>query len=106
MTAAANPVAADIAIFKTAMIDVKQLVEDVRAGRATLGETFAALDATLKAVAIVYPPAATIEGYVEAAEGVVGLAEMFGLITTGEPEPVFGGPKPPPLIFGFPVIKD
>jgi hypothetical protein len=102
----ANPIAADIEILETALSDVRKLVRDVHDGKATIAETFAALDATLKAVAIFYPPAAIAEGYVEAAEGVAALAVAFGLVTTGVPKPIFGGPQPEPLIFGFPIQKD
>ncbi len=103
-----DPLVADIETFAAAMKDIAALAAHVRAGTATPQEMLAAADAGLKAVALVFPPAAQVEAYVEAAEAIVALGFDLGLIQVnhGPLKPVFGGPALPEMVFGHIPFQD
>jgi hypothetical protein len=81
----------DLQIFNTAMLATAKAVEDLRAGTITPEEVLLALDLDLKAIAIVYPPAATIDSYVEAGAILVSAFDYFGIIKVDHGKPYVPG---------------
>ena len=80
--AGAGPIAADAKIVDAAMAAVIKAAQDARSGSLTPVEALQAIDATLKALALVAPPVAQFESYVEAATLVAEVATNLGIIKT------------------------
>ena len=77
---AAGPLAADLQIFNAAMAATIHAAAGIKAGTLSPVEALGALDLQLKAIAIVYPPAALAESYVEAAQAVAEIAMDLGVL--------------------------
>lgn len=77
---AAGPLAADLQIFNAAMEATIHAAAGIKAGTLSPVEAIGALDLQLKAIAIVYPPAALAESYVEAAQAVAQVAMDLGVL--------------------------
>ena len=78
----AGPIAADAKIIDAAMAAAIKAAQDARSGSLTPVEALQAIDAALKALAIVAPPVAQFESYVEAATLVAEVATDLGVIKT------------------------
>ncbi len=77
---AAGPLAADLQIVNAAMAATIHAAEGIKAGTLSPVEALGALDLQLKAIAIVWPPAAVAESYVEAAAVVAQVAMDLGVL--------------------------
>lgn len=90
--AKANPslINADIQIVNAAMVATISAVKAMKAGTLSPEQFLTTTDLQLRALALVYPPAATIEPYVEAADIVVTGLDELGFITTGPGLPYKG----------------
>lgn len=69
----------DLQTFNAAMTSTVKTMLDLKAGALTPEETLATIDLQLKAIAIVYPPAASIESYVEAGEILLTVLDQLGI---------------------------
>ena len=78
----AGPLAADLQIFDAAMAATIHAAQGIKAGTLSPVDALGALDLQLKAIAIVYPPAALAESYVEAAQAVAQVAMDLGVLKT------------------------
>ncbi|WP_294538134.1 hypothetical protein [uncultured Rhodoblastus sp.] len=86
---------ADARIFDAAMAAIVRSAEAARAGTLTPVEALQTIDATLRAVAVVAPPVAQFESYVEAAEAVAELVSGLCILKmTPSNAPIFGGKIP------------
>ena len=81
----------DLQEFNAAMVATIKAVADMKAGTLTPEEFLTTTALQLKVIAIVYPPAATIEKYVEAGDIIVTALDEFGIIKTDPGKPLIPG---------------